>query len=237
MSRKPRFNLVGVPQHVIQRGNNREPCFYSEDDYCRYLADLKEAALKNNCAIHSYVLMTNHVHLLVTPFSDHGVSHMMQDLGRKYVRYINHVYKRTGTLWEGRYKSSLIDSHKYLFTCMRYIELNPVRASMVSHPSEYRWSSYACNAVGEVNSLISKHVLYTELANSKSKRLYVYRELFANHLDKSDIHSIRETLNQELVLGRDDFKEKIAQMTSRQVKPAKIGRPRISEEQGVYLVI
>lgn len=101
MSRKPRFNLVGIPQHVIQRGNNREPCFYSEDDYYRYLADLKEAAHKNNCAIHAYVLMTNHVHLLVTPFSDHGVSHMMQDIGRKYVRYINHVYKRSGTLWEG----------------------------------------------------------------------------------------------------------------------------------------
>lgn len=120
---------------------------------------------------------------------------------------------------------------------MRYIELNPVRASMVFHPGEYRWSSYACNAIGEKNSLISQHVLYTELASSKSKRLFSYRDLFTNHLDKNEIHNIRETLNQELVLGRDDFKEKIEQMTSRQVKPAKIGRPRIAEDQGDYLIL
>jgi putative transposase len=138
MARKPRFNLIGIPQHVIQRGNNREPCFYSVEDYQRYLQDLDDAANRNDCAIHAYVLMTNHVYLLVTPFQQHGISHMMQDLGRKYVRYINHVYKRSGTLWEGRYKSSLVDSEAYLLTCMRYIEMNPVRASMVKHHIEYR---------------------------------------------------------------------------------------------------
>lgn len=237
MSRKSRFNLIGIPQHVIQRGNNREPCFYATDDYYRYLHDLKDAAEKNHCVIHAYILMTNHVHLLVTPFKEHAVSHMMQDLGRKYVRYINHTYKRSGTLWEGRYKSSLVDSEKYLFTCMRYIELNPVRASMVTHPGDYHWSSYACNAMGEFNPLIKKHLLYTELGLTKPQQQHTYRELFRNHLDENEIHSIRETLNQELVLGRDDFKEKIKQMTKRQVEPTKMGRPRIEEVHGVYLIL
>jgi REP-associated tyrosine transposase len=110
MSRKPRFILPGIPQHVIQRGNNREPCFYAEQDYWRYLHDLKEAATHNQAAIHAYVLMTNHVHMLVTPGQPYSITHMMQDLGRKYVRYINHTHQRTATLWEGRCKASLIDS-------------------------------------------------------------------------------------------------------------------------------
>lgn len=153
------------------------------------------------------------MHLLVTPFKDHGISHMMQDLGRKFVRYINHTYKRTGTLWEGRYKSSLIDSEKYLLICMRYIEMNPDRASMVSHPGEYRWSSYGYNAMGKANTRITNHILYETLGTDIELLQYAYRELFNNHLDKDEIHSIRETLNQELVLGRDAFKEKIEQMT------------------------
>ena len=237
MARKPRFNIPGIPQHVIQRGNNREPCFYAEQDYCRYLDILKEAAVRNNCAVHAYVLMTNHVHLLVTPFKEHGVSHMMQDLGRKYVRYINHEYRRSGTLWEGRFKSSLVDSDHYLLSCMRYIELNPVRASMVMHPSEYKWSSYACNAMGHSNAIIQAHILYQQLAKTVEKRTFAYREIFINHLDQSEIHNIRDALNHELVLGRDDFKDKIKQMTDRQVGPGVIGRPKVQEEAGVYLVL
>ena len=151
MPRKPRFNIVGIPQHVIQRGNNREPCFYSEQDYQRYLKDLSDSAKKHDCRIHAYVLMTNHVHLLVTPMVEHGISNMMQALGRRYVYYINKNYQRSGTLWEGRYKASLIDSERYLLTCMRYIELNPVRAKMVEHPGEYPWSSYQANAQKNMN--------------------------------------------------------------------------------------
>jgi len=132
MARKPRFTIPGVPQHIIQRGNNRDPCFFSVADYSRYLEILEEAAQKNDVAIHSYVLMTNHVHLLATPNHKHANSHMMQDIGRKYVRFINRSYQRSGTLWEGRFKASLIDSEAYLLTCMRYIELNPVRAMMVN---------------------------------------------------------------------------------------------------------
>jgi putative transposase len=231
MSRKPRFQLVGVPQHVIQRGNNREPCFHGAEDCQRYLADLQDAASRNQCRLHAYVLMTNHVHLLLTPMQEYGVAHLMQDLGRKYVRYINRTYRRTGTLWEGRYKSSLVDSDAYLLTCMRYIELNPVRARMVEHPGEYRWSSYAANAHGQANPLLSAHPLYAELGGEAETRRHAYRELFRHHMDNDLLHAIREALNQELVLGRDDFKDRIEQMTARKVRPGPIGRPRTDEAE------
>ncbi|OGI56374.1 MAG: transposase, partial [Candidatus Muproteobacteria bacterium RIFCSPHIGHO2_02_FULL_60_13] len=231
MARKPRFSLPGVPQHVIQRGNNREPCFFAEDDYHRYLGDLREALDRNDCRLHALVLMTNHVHLLLTPMSEHGVSHLMQDLGRKYVRYINHTYRRSGTLWEGRYKSSLIDSEAYLLTCMRYIELNPLRASMVAHPGEYRWSSYAANANGRDNPLLSLHPVYRQLGTDPAARQHAYRELFRQHMDHTIVHDIREALNQELVLGREDFKIRIEQMTQRQTRPGRLGRPQTTDAE------
>lgn len=195
MARKPRFGLPGVPQHVIQRGNNREPCFYAEDDYRRYLGDLKEALGHNDCRLHAYVLMTNHVHLLATPMAEHGVSHLMQDVGRKYVRYINDTYRRSGTLWEGRYKSSLIDSEAYLLTCMRYIELNPLRANMVTHPGEYRFSSYAGNAQGEDSPLLTPHPIYRRLGTDLAACQHAYRELFRAHLEHAAVHAIRAALN------------------------------------------
>ena len=165
MPRKPRFNIVGLPQHVIQRGNNREPCFFSEHDYRCYLEALEDVVVKYDCRIHAYVLMTNHVHMLISPMVDHGISQMMQALGRRYVYYVNKTYGRSGALWEGRYKSCLIDSDNYLLICMRYIELNLVRANMVSHPAEYQWSSYPINAQGEENSLIEQHPLHHELGS------------------------------------------------------------------------
>lgn len=237
MARKTRFVIPGVPQHVIQRGNNREPCFFSKEDYLRYLAELNNTAKKNQAEIHAYVLMTNHVHLLVTPGHAHSISHMMQDLGRSYVRYINHTYKRTGTLWEGRYKAGLIDSEAYLLTCMRYIELNPVRASMVSHPGEYRWSSYGYNANGKPDAIIQPHPIYLVLDKTLEKQQYAYRELFRNSLDLDVIHDIRDTLNQELVLGREDFKDKIKQMSKRQTRSGKSGRPCIEEARAIYYLI
>lgn len=240
MARKPRFHLAGVPQHVIQRGNNREPCFYGDEDYSRYLGDLREAAERNHCRVHAYVLMTNHAHLLVTPMQEYGVTHMMQALGRKFVRYINHSYRRTGTLWEGRYKSSLIDSEAYLLTCMRYIELNPVRAGMVNHPGDYRWSSYAANAYGRADPILTPHPLYQQLGTDTEKCQHAYRELFRHHLDNDLLHAIRESLNQELVLGRDDFKDRIEMMTARQTRPGRSGRPRttsMEEPVGEYYVL
>lgn len=236
MPRKPRFNLVGIPQHVIQRGNNREACFYAEEDYQRYLDDLRESTVKFDCRIHAYVLMTNHVHLLVTPMAKYGISQMMQALGRRYVYYVNKTYKRTGTLWEGRYKSSLIDSDRYLLTCMRYIELNPIRASMVNHPGEYKWSSYHANAQGDIEPLIESHPLYIELGTTAKVRLAAYRELFRHHINNDTLHEIRESLNHELVLGRSHFKDKIEEITKRQTRMGQPGRPRIEEEVGEYLV-
>ena len=236
MPRKPRFNLIGMPQHVIQRGNNREPCFYAEEDYRRYLGDLHTSAEKFQCRIHAYVLMTNHAHLLVTPMVDSAVSQMMQALGRRYVYFVNKTYKRTGTLWEGRYKSSLIDSDRYLLTCMRYIELNPVRANMVNHPGDYKWSSYHANGQGDIDSIIEQHPLYTELGPTAGVRQAAYRELFRHHMDNATLHEIRESLNHELVLGQSYFKDRIEEITKRQTRLGQPGRPRVEEEEGVYWV-
>lgn len=237
MPRKTRFNLPGVPQHVIQRGNNREPCFFSESDYRRYLDDLLEAADKYACAIHAYVLMTNHVHLLVTGTEAYGISRMMQALGRRYVGYVNHHYRRTGTLWEGRFKAALVDTEAYLLTCMRYIELNPIRAAMVAHPGEYRWSSHAANAQGATDPVVTPHPIYLALDASPASRQQAYRELFRHHLDDDQLHDIREALNHELVLGRSRFKDKIEATTARQTRLGAPGRPRIAEKAGDYRVL
>jgi putative transposase len=199
--------------------------------------NLHEAARYNNVAIHAYVLMTNHVHLLVTPAGEHSITHMMQDTGRIYVRHTNNKYQRSGSLWEGRYKASLIDSEAYLLTCMRYIEMNPVRADMVSHPGDYQWSSYHGNTGHKKNPILENHPIYTQLGTTLEQRQYEYRELFSNHIDKTELHAIREALNQELVLGRDDFKDKIEQMTRRQTRPGINGRPRIEESQSIYYVL
>ena len=235
MARKPRFNLIGVPQHVIQRGNNKEPCFYSNEDYTAYLEFLKIASEKTGCHLHAYVLMTNHVHMLITPMQDNGIPALMQSLGKRYVQYINKTYRRTGTLWEGRYKASLVDSHRYLFSCMRYIELNPVRANMVEVPSEYRWSSYGFNAAGIEDENISPHPLYLELGLTQEERCFAYRELFRHKMDDKLLHDIRESVNQDLVLGRDDFKDKIEIMINRTVRKGIAGRPCVKEEEGKYV--
>ncbi|MBV2093395.1 MAG: transposase [Candidatus Thiodiazotropha sp. (ex Codakia orbicularis)] len=234
MPRKPRFNLIGIPQHVIQRGNNREPCFFSEQDYFRYLDDLTIASNKYGCKVHAYVLMTNHVHLLLTPTQEHGISNCMQALGRRYVRFINHKYQRSGTLWEGRYRSSLIDSDSYLLNCMRYIELNPIRAKIVTHPFEYKWSSYVSNALGKNNILVTAHPSYLALGHTPESRQSSYRELFRHQPDDHELREIRDTLNHELVLGRSWFKCMIEEMTNRRTCMGKPGRPRIEEEIGVY---
>ena len=225
-----------MPQHIIQRGNNREPCFYDQADYSQYLHDLQIAAAKFACKIHAYVLMTNHVHILATPMDEYSVSEMMQSLGSRYVRYMNKKYNRTGTLWEGRFKSSLVDSDAYLLTCMHYIEMNPVRAKMVAHPGEYQWSSYSVNAQGDKNSLIEKHPLYLQLATETGQQLKAYREIFREHLDEDIVSEIREALNHELVIGRSYFKDKIDEITTRQTRMGIPGRPKVEESEGVYLL-
>lgn len=230
MARLPRFVLIGQPQHIIVRGINREPIFYEDDDYQFYLEKLRLACKKHACDLHAYVLMTNHVHLLITPHKKDGLSKVMQMIGRYYVQYFNFTHKRTGTLWEGRYKATIIDSEVYALTCHRYIELNPVRAAMVDHPSEYPWSSYHCNALGKHNELITPHYLYKKLGLSKKQRQKAYQALFDSQIDEKTVSDIREATNKAWVLGSGHFKELIEKKIGRSVSPKAKGGDRKSDE-------
>lgn len=226
MARLPRYFVEGQPQHLIQRGNNREPIFAGDDDYPFYLECLQEAAERHGCAIHAYVLMTNHVHLLVTPETEQSLPKTMQSVGRRYVQYFNYTYDRTGTLWEGRYKATLIDSERYLLTCMRYIELNPVRAGMVNHPADYPWSSYQCNAQGGENLVVTPHLLYRRLDRDTKTRQSAYRQLFRAQIAKAEVDVIREATNKAWVLGNERFREKIEALSGRRASQQVRGRPR-----------
>jgi putative transposase len=179
--------LPRIPCHVIRRGNNREAGFYTEEDYRFYLERLGSAVKRYRVDIHAYVLMTNHVHLLMTPQTAEGISRVMQSVGRRYVQYINWTYRRSGTLWEGRHKASLVQAANYLFICQRHIEVNPVRARMAEHPGDYRWSSCRANASGSENDLITPHELYRGLAPTADERQRAYRELFCTELDPTQL--------------------------------------------------
>ena len=224
MPRKPRFNLPGYPQHVVQRGNNRQPTFFSPADYRFYLECLYKACNKYLCSVHAYVLMTNHVHLLLTPEQSYSVSEVMQATGRRYVRYINDRYGRSGSLWEGRYKASLVEQGNYVLACYRYIELNPVRAGMVEKPAAYLWSSYRCNALGETNSLITPNTVYLALGTDRKNCQRAYLGLFTD-LAPEELGEVRYALNHELVFGREEFKDGIQQETKRRTRLHKVGRP------------
>ena len=226
MPRLPRFNVTDFPQHVIQRGNNRRPCFRSEADFRVYLNFLRIAAKNHHCLIHAFVLMTNHAHLLVTQSRLHGLGKMMQSLGRRYVRYFNDTYERTGTLWEGRYKAGLVSTDNHLLACYQYIELNPVRAGMVNLPREYRWSSHRSNSEGSANSLLAGHETYLSLGNNTETRCRRYRELFATDLDPTVLSEIRACTNGNLVFGNDEFKDEVARRLGRRSRHGKPGRPK-----------
>jgi len=233
MARLPRLSLAGIPQHVIQRGNNRQACFFSEQDYTVYLDKLSEYSKKHNVHIHSYILMTNHVHLLLTPMESNGVSQLMQSLGRYYVRYINQNHGRSGTLWEGRFKSSLIDTERYFFTVSCYIELNPVRASMVTKPEEYPWSSYQQNAMGKHIKIIVPHASYLSLGNNDLERQVAYKLLFKDQISDVKLKKIRDAINKTWVLGSNKFKKQIELQTGRSAVPLTHGGDRKSEK---YLI-
>ena len=230
MPRPPRYPLIGVPQHVIQRGNNRQPTFFAEDDFRFYLECLKAAATTHDCEIHAYVLMTNHVHLLITPRRTNAIAKAIQSLGRRYVQYINAAYQRSGTLWEGRYKASVIESESYLLMCSRYIELNPVRSKLVANPAEYPWSSYHWHALGKSDPLLTDHAVYLALGRTNEERHEAYRELFHDPLDPARLQGLRESLNQCRVLGSERFKDEIEAALLRRVRPGKVGRPRTKVE-------
>jgi putative transposase len=195
LPRRARIQLAGVPVHVIQRGNNRSACFYAEDDYRFYLRQLADACREEGAELHAYVLMTSHVHLLMTAQQADGASRVMKRLGQKYVQYVNRTYGRSGTLWEGRFRSCLVGEEAYLLGCYRYIELNPVRAGMVPHPADYPWSSYVCNAQGEPNPLVLSHAFYLALGKDGRRRQAAYRALFRCHLEPGLIDEIRGATN------------------------------------------
>ena len=192
--------------HVVQRGNNKRSCFRRTQDYRVYLNAMRLAAETYDVAVHAYVLMTNHVHLLLTPGATRAVSQFMQSIGRRYVLYFNSNHERTGTLWEGRFRSSIVDSGEYLLACYRYIELNPVRAGIVSDPSRYPWSSYHANALGREDVLLRPHDTWAELGETGVERCRAYRRLFGNEID---VEEIRRTCRREQPYGSDQFQERI----------------------------
>jgi len=237
MARLPRFVIPDQPQHVILRGNNRAEIFCAEADYSFYLEKLKLACDKHGCSVHAYVLMTNHVHLLITPHLEQSLGKAMQMLGRYHVQYYNYCYQRTGTLWEGRYKATLIDSEAYLLTCMRYIELNPVRAGMVIDPADYPWSSYHFNALGQSSDLVVPHPEYLRLGESNEARQAAYRDLFKHQLSENSIADIRDATNKAWALGSDRFKQRIQEQLGRRVEPKARGGDRKSEQFNANRVV
>lgn len=223
MARLPRLAAAGFPHHVIQRGNDRQTVFREDADYARYLGWLREVAAAHGLHVHAYVLMPNHVHLLATPPTGDALSRAMQSLGRRYVRWFNDKYRRTGTLWEGRFRSTVIDADRYLLACSRYIELNPVRAGIVDSPELYRWSSYAHHAGVLVDPLVTDHPLVWALGNTPFERQLAYRRLFDLELTPEFVLSLRSATNRGRALGA------FAEGGQAVAQPRPRGRPRKRE--------
>jgi putative transposase len=226
MARPPRLDLAHIAQHIVQRGNDRRPCFFQPVDYECYRRELREITMQLGCKVHAYVLMTNHVHLLISPAERGQIAGVMQSLGRRYVRYINDRYHRTGTLWEGRYKACLVDSEHYLLRCYRYIELNPLRAAMITAPGEYAWSSYRVNALNADDNLIAPHASYLALGTTVEQRCATYRAFVAEAAVASDTDDIRLHIQSQYAFGSQRFRTLVEQQLGRRAGPAKIGRPR-----------
>jgi putative transposase len=216
MARQLRLRLAGYPVHAVQRGINHAACFQRDNDYLSYLQLMTEHAQQFGCAVHAYVLMTNHVHLLVTPQHADGLSLLMKNVGQRYVQYVNRTYGRSGTLWEGRFRSSVVDQQAYLLSCYRYIELNPVRAGMVDHPRKYRWSSYRTNAERVRSPLVVPHAEYVALGADDERRAGAYRGLFERGLDEVCLGQIRDAANGGWVLGRREFRVEMARRIQEQ---------------------
>jgi putative transposase len=225
MPRRARAYLSGMPYHIVQRGNNREACFYNSDNYRFYLSLWKTVSKRYGVAVHAYCLMTNHIHFLVTPTTEGAISRTMSVIGSRYAFAINRQMKRSGTLWEGRHKSSLIDSDNYLLACYRYIEQNPVRASMVFHPKEYEWSSYRANT-SRFSSWLEPHKGYLSLGNSSADRIASYTTLLAENLDNKSLSIIRKSSHYCQPVGDSGFREKIERKYGVKLGYARRGRPR-----------
>ena len=229
MARLSRYALPGQPQHVIQRGNNRQAIFAGDEDQEYFLELLRGGAGKCGCGIHAYVLMTNHIHLLLTPRDGGGIGRLFQHLGRHYVPYFNRRYRRTGTLWEGRYRATVIDADTYLLTCYRYIELNPVRAKMVKHPADYPGSSYGANARGRADGIVAPHPVYDALGPDAAARRAAYRLLFRRRIAAATLDEIRAATNKGWVLGTDRFRMAVEGLLNRPTAPRPKGGDRRSK--------
>ena len=225
MARQPRLALPGYPHHVIQRGNNRQPIVLDETDRRMLYSLWLEESQRHKVAVNAYVLLDNHFHMLLTPPSDEAMSLMMQSVGRSYVRYFNKRHNRSGTLWEGRYKSSLIDSEAYLLTCMAYIDLNPVRAGVAESAEDFNWSSYKHLAGQNIDKLVTPHALYWGLGNTPFAREAAYAEFVAGGLSAGTQKALTESALKGRVVGRPDFLTSLEKSTQRQILPQKAGRP------------
>lgn len=230
MPRRARMYFPDLPYHVVQRGNNREACFVEPENYQFYLVLWEELSRRYSLVVHACCLMTNHVHFLVTPEHDTAISSTMKVAGSRFAQYMNKKYHRTGTLWEGRHRSSLVQSERYLLTCMRYIELNPVRAQMVTRPEEYRWSSYGVNAWGD-RSWLTPHPEYQCLGTTPDERELAYRELFKTHLSEEDLHRVHRAAHYCQPIGDDRFRQQIEQRYGIKLGKMDRGRPRKEAEE------
>ena len=229
--------LAGMAIHAIQRGNNRGACFFSDEDRAFYLFHLGRMLGRAQCRLHAYCLMTNHVHLLLTTAHAEGCALLMKSIGQLYAQYVNKTYDRRGGLWEDRFKSCLVQSEQYVLACYRYIELNPVRADLVSRVDQYPWSSYRANAKGEASQLLTAHDEYLRLGRTANERQAAYRELFAL-VPAQKLEEIRTATNGGYVLGTPSFRAQVARTLGRRVEKGRPGRPvraSASEEQQLGL--
>lgn len=226
MARLPRLTISGQLHHVVQHGNDHRQIFQDADDYDAFLKWLRDASKLFKVAIHAYVLMPDHLHLLLSPSDENGLARMMQWVGRQYVPYFNRKYKREGTLWKGRYKATVIEPERYFMACCRYIELNPVRNGLVSDPAEYLWSSYMHHIGAKQDSIITDHSKYWALGNTPFDREAAYKELTERPLESGEIKQIREATAKGWALGSAEFKLNLEKKTSRRLSPVKKGRPR-----------
>ena len=226
MPRQSRPVIPEVPLHITQRGNNKLPCFFDEADFLVYLKLLHAASIRAACCVHAYVLMSNHVHLVVSPTDAQGPAMLMKSLGERYVQYVNRRHGRTGTLWEGRYHSCLVQSERYLMICQRYVELNPVRACLVGEPSAYPWSSYHHNAHGRECKIIAPHELYSRMGLDPVSRQTAYRALFEEVLGSAALTHLRKATHGNTALGSPEFIGQFAQVEGRNLMQREIGRPR-----------
>jgi putative transposase len=218
--------IPGLPYHLVQRGNNRSRCFAEAEDHQYYLYLLAREVQLYGVQLHAYVLMSNHVHLLMTPEETDSISSLTRVLGSRFATYMNKKYQRTGTLWEGRHKSSPVDSERYLLTCYRYIELNPVRAGMCKRPEDYPWSSYRMNALLADSDIVEPHEAYLALGKSPGERANYYRQLFQQHIQPEELDQIRGSLHFCQPLGDGEFRNRIETTLGRPIGHMRTGRPR-----------